>query len=166
MDDNIITDLARAMPKLKILRLGDSPCREIPIGVTVKGLVALANHCPDLSELCVHFQVDSLHEAPAIVWTSPNVGSTALRRDCALKELVVGEIPMPEESVLMVALTLARIFLYLEYTDPVDDNWLKVVDALYLSRKIVDYSGEEHSLFTIRSNFGDISPGAALKDGC
>ena len=31
---------------------------------------------------------------------------------------------MPEESVLMVALTLARIFPYLEYTDPVDDNWL------------------------------------------
>ena len=166
VDDNIITDLARAMPKLKILRLGDSPCREIPIGVTVKGLVALANHCPDLSELCVHFQVDSLHEAPAIVWTSPNVGSTALRKDCALKELVVGEIPMPEESVLMVALTLARIFPYLEYTDPVDDNWLKVVDALYLSRKIVDYSGEEHSLSTIRSNFSDVSPGAALKDGC
>ena len=60
VDDDIITNLARAMPKLDTLRLGDAPCREIPTGVTVEGLVTLANHCPDLYDLCIHFQVDSL----------------------------------------------------------------------------------------------------------
>ena len=66
MDDNIITDLARAMPKLEILRLGDSPCDGIPIGVIAKGFVALADHCLDLSTLCIHFQVASL-SAPAAI---------------------------------------------------------------------------------------------------
>ena len=60
VDDDIIANLARAMPKLDTLRLGDAPCREIPTGVTVEGLVTLANHCPDLYDLCIHFQVDSL----------------------------------------------------------------------------------------------------------
>ena len=165
VDDDIITDLARAMPKLDTLLLGNAPCHEIPIGVTVKGFVALANHCLDLSELCVHFQVDSLREPSAAVWTSPNLGSTALRRDCALKGLIVGDIPMPEESVLMVALSLSRIFPHLEGTDITYGNWGKVMDALCLSRKIVNYSGEEHSLSISQSNLRGVSPGAALEDG-
>ena len=34
VDDDIIISLARAVPKLKTLRLGSPPCREIPIGVS------------------------------------------------------------------------------------------------------------------------------------
>ena len=145
LDDDIITKMARAMPKLEFLVLGDSPCREIPIGVTVKGLVALADHCTGLSDLCIHLEADSLREPPAIIWTPPNVGPTALRRDCALKTLVVGEMPMPEGSVPMVALTIARIFPHLEYIDCVDENWKRVVDAVRL-QKIVDFSSEHPSL--------------------
>ena len=134
LDDDIITKMARAMPKLKFLTLGDSPCREIPIGVTVKGLVALADHCPGLSDLCIHLEVDSLREPPATIWTPPSVGPAALRRDCALRELLVGEIPMPEGSVPMIALTIARIFPHLEYIDCIDENWKRLVDAVRLQK--------------------------------
>ena len=145
VDDDIITDPARAMPKLETLRLGGSPCREIHTGVTTKGLVTLANHCPDLSALRVHFQVASLSTSPAVVGTASDAGPTALRRGCALEELEVGEIPMLEESVSMVALTLARIFPRIRYINSYSHwNWQKVLEAICLSREIEDHSGEEH----------------------
>ena len=142
VDDDVIMNLARTMPKLKDIFLGSAPC-EIPTGVTAKGLVALAHHCSDLTTLRIHFQVASLTAPPDIGGTIPNVESTALRRDCGLKRLMVGKIPVPEESVLIVALTLARIFPHIEYIDHVDENWEKVMCAICLSRRITDYSGKE-----------------------
>ena len=143
VDDDIITNLARAMPKLQTLQLGEPPCSKIPIGITVKGLVVLANRCLDLYDLQIHFQVASLSTPVAIHRMTSNVESTARRRDCGLSELVVGEIPMPDDSVSVVALTLARIFPHLGYIDYVDENWEKVLDAISISKEIVDYSGKE-----------------------
>jgi hypothetical protein len=148
VDDDIIMDLARTMPKLEILQLGDPPCREIPTGVTVKGLVVLAHHCRDLSTLRVHFHVASLTALPAIAGKTSDSGSTAPRRDCALRELDAGEILVPEESMLMVALTLAHIFPHINGIEALDEDWDQVVDAICLSRKIIDYSSEKHSLYT------------------
>ena len=166
VDDEIITNLARTMPNLESLELGSPPCQEIPIGVTVKGLVALADHCPDLSELCIHFQVDSLCEPPAVVRTSPDVGSIAPRRVCLLPSLAAGKILLPRRSVPMVALTLARIFPHLESIDfGIDEKWGEVADAIKLSREIVDCSSKENPLSTPRSDLDDISPGATLEDG-
>jgi len=165
VDDDAITSLARAMPKLEILELGGPPCREIPTGVTAKGLVALAHHCHDLSSLRIHFQVASLGAPPTVSGMVFDVGSTAPRRNCALRDLEVGEIPMPEESVLMVALTLAQFFPHIAGVDCVDENWFKVVDAICVPREFVGYSSEEHPLSALRSNFSDTSIGAALEDG-
>ena len=69
----------------------------IPIGVTVKGLVVLADNCPDLDDLQIHFQVINLSAPPAIVRATPTTGSIALRWVCGLRFLDVGYIPMPEE---------------------------------------------------------------------
>jgi len=151
VDDEVIMSLAQAMPKLEILRLGDPPCSEIPTGVTVKGLVVLAHHCPNLSTLRVHFQVASLSAPPAIAEAASNVGSTALRRDCSLTTLNAGEIPISEESVLVVALTFARIFPHMEVIQSSDIKWVKVVHAIATSREIIDYSGEDNSLTLSRS---------------
>jgi hypothetical protein len=113
------------MPKLETLRLGEGPC-QTPTGVTAKGLAVLAHHCPDLSSLSIHFRVDSFHALPAIAGT-PHVGTAAPRRDCALTDLSVGQIPMPEESVLMVALTLVRIFPNISWIEyKYNENWEKV----------------------------------------
>jgi len=146
VDDDVITGLARAMPKLETLELGDPPCREIPTGVTATGLVALAHHCPDLSSLRIHFQVASLSALPTISGMAPDARSTVPRRVCALRDLEVGEIPVPEESVLMIALTLVQIFPHIAAVDCKDGNWFKVVDAICVSRKFVGYSSKEHLL--------------------
>lgn len=143
VDDAIIMDLARTMRKLEILQLGGPPCSEIPTGVTTKGLLVLANHCPDLHNLRIHFQASSLSTPPVVPTTTFN-GFTAPRRDCALTNLEVGEIPVAEESVSVVALTLVRIFPRIESIDFADENWGKVIDAICVSREIIGYSGEEH----------------------
>jgi hypothetical protein len=145
VDDDVIINLARAMPKLEILRLGDIPCRRTPAGATTKGLVVLARHCPDLSTLCIHFRVANLSAPPATFGTTPNAEPTVLRRDCCLKELMVGEIQIPEQTVLMVALTLARIFPWIEsinYT--ADRKWEEVKNAVCVSRQVVDYSSKQY----------------------
>ena len=144
VDDDVVMNLARAMPKLRTLQLGHEPCREIPTGVTVKGLVVLAHHCLDLTALRLHFQVYSLSDPPTFTEVNCTAAPTTPRRECALRELEVGEIPMPEESVLVVALTLARIFPHIEYIECIDENWEKVMNAICTSREITDYSGREH----------------------
>ena len=165
VDDEIIMNLAWAMPKLEILQLGDQPCSEIPIGVTVKGLVVLADNCPDLDDLQIHFQVINLSAPPAIVRATPTTGSIALRRVCGLRFLDVGYIPMPEESVSMVALTLARIFPSLEGFNSVDENWEKVIGMIRLSGRTANFSGKGHHLSTPKSDLSDTHPGATLEDG-
>jgi len=144
VDDDVITDLARAMPKLEHLVLGNGPCYFTPTGVTIKGFAVLAHYCPNLSVLCVHFQVDSLVALPATAGMASNAGSTTPRRDCNLQHLRVGEIPVPDESVSMVALVLARIFpriKSIEYVE--DDGWKEVMDIISLSRQIIDCSSKQ-----------------------
>ena len=74
VDDDIITALARAMPRLQSLELGNPPCSEIPTGVTVKGLTALAHHCPDLSTLRVHFKWIASVTHQRSIWWLPILG--------------------------------------------------------------------------------------------
>ena len=163
IDDDIITDLARAMPKLEFLRFGKEPCGN-PTGVTAKGLAVLAHCCPNLSAFSIHFRVDSLCALPATSGT-PHTGSTAPRRDCAMMGLYVGGIRIPEESVLVVALTMVRMFPHISWIRYDDENWGKVLDAICLSREIVDCSSKEYSLTTPRSNLSDTYPGAMLERG-
>ena len=122
----------------------DPPCDDFTTGVTAKGLVVIAHYCPDLCVLRVHLQVDTLCVPSAISGVTPGTGSTVPRRDCALWDLEVGEIPLPEESISTVALTLAHIFPRLTNIDHVDDNWGKVVDAICNSREIISRSSKEH----------------------
>jgi hypothetical protein len=163
VDDDIIINFARTMPKLDILLLGDPPCRQIPTGVTVKGLAALAHHCPNLSTLRIHFQVASLSAPPAIARAISSAEPIARQKDCALTDFEVGEIPVPEESVWIVALTLVRIFPHIESVDYADESWEKVSSAIRLSGRIADCSSKEHPLIASSGNFSNISPGATLE---
>jgi hypothetical protein len=161
IDDDIITDMARAMPKLETLQLGIEPCGT-PAGVTVKGLAALARHCPDLSSLNIHFRVDSFNVLPAIAGT-PHTRTAVPRRDCALTDLAVGQTPMLEESALMVALTLVRIFPNIMQIDYTSEDWGQVSDAIKLSRRLIDHTSKDSSLAASRSNSSDTFLGAALE---
>ena len=130
VDDDIIISLSREMQKLRTLRLGHAPCGQITTGVTTKGLLALAQHCPNLSTLCIHFQVASLSVPSATPGMPPNIESTASQTDCALTDLEVGEMSAPEESALMVALTLLRLFLQIETIDGADELWENFQNAV------------------------------------
>lgn len=147
VDDDTIINLAQTMPKLRYLYLGDSPC-QTPTGVTVKGLTALAYYCRRLWMLRVHFQVDSLNPQEDLqVISGP--GSTILRGDCALSDLHVGEIHVPKGSVLMVALTLLRIFPNLENIEYASEECEQVADAIWHSKQLTDRSSKKHPFATL-----------------
>ena len=63
---------------------------------------------------------------------------------------------MPEESVLMVALTLLDHF---------DVNWEEAAEATCLSGKIVDCSGKKCPPPKPRNDLSDTFSGATLEDG-
>lgn len=132
IDDDAITDIARAMPLLEDLSLGGRPC-QTPTGVTVKGLAALAHHCPHLSNLCIHLQVATL-DPSAIPGVISDGEPTVLQEECALTRLNVGNIPVSEESTSVVALTLLRIFPHIKYIVHLDRGWRKVKDVISLSK--------------------------------
>ena len=136
VDDNIITDLARAMPKLEILGLGGEPCRT-PTGVTVKGLITLARGCRHLTNLRIHFQTASLADAASSqVVPPPSENATTIRQqDCALTDLDVGWTPILEGSQLAVALTLLQIFPHLNIKY-MEGRWRAVSEDIELSRRI------------------------------
>ena len=152
MDDNIITNLSRAMPKLESLLLDDVPCYQFTTGVTAKGLIALAHNCPKLSLLRVHFQVATLGVAPAGPGISPWAKSTAPWVACALTELVVGETPLPEESVLRVAMTLLLIFPQITFIHAGDneEEWEEVQSAINDSKRIIEHSSKQHPSLRLR----------------
>jgi len=130
LDDDMIIALSRAMPKLRALQIGDIPCGESTTGVTAKGLLALALHCPNLFVLRIHIQVASLSAPPASPGTVLNTEPAASWTNCALTDLTVGEKTVPEESASMVALTLLRIFPRIGSIDFIGEGWGKVEGAI------------------------------------
>ena len=137
VDDDIVMDLAQAMPRLEILKLGDAPCGTIR-GVTVRGLMALARDCRHLSELRIHFRASSLAEAVDDVGVLvPSDGGTVVRRnDCVLTVLEVGEIPISPNSVLVVTMILLQIFPYLLNVKFIEGGWKDVAENIKLFQRI------------------------------
>ena len=148
VDDDTVISLSRAMPKLESLELGDTPCDQSTGGVTTKGLLALAHHCPNLGTLCVHLQVASLSEPPGIPGIVPSAVPAASWTGCALTELVVGNTPVPEGSAIIIALTLLRIFPRLDCIEFINDGWKEVGNAISCSKEIIDCSSKQRPLTT------------------
>jgi len=130
VDDDIVVNLARAMPKLEVLQLGGTSCGT-PTGITVNGLINLACRCPHLSALCIHLRADTLVEAAASATAQSRFDEPDSRReDCALTDLHVGKAPIPARSELTVALVLLQIFprmLNVKYTN---DEWQTVAETV------------------------------------
>ena len=140
IDDDIVTDLARALRKLEFLSLGGPPCGA-STGVTVKGLCALAHYCPHLGYLRIHFQIPTF-DPPE----TPILASSKPRESCALTLLDVGHTQVPEESMLVVALILLRIFPDLEDISYSHIGWEKVATAIYGSKEVVSCSSKDPTI--------------------
>lgn len=138
IDDETITDLARAMPKLELLQLGDFPC-ETPGGLTVKGLTALAYYCPHLHDLTIHFQVASLSPPATPDRYSNNQPTIVPLHASPLTYLHAGNIRLPEEPALQLgtAFTLLSIFPHIETIDDLDGGWAEFANALENSRQLI-----------------------------
>jgi hypothetical protein len=137
------------MPKLELLRLGRTPC-ETPTGATVRGLITLASHCLHLSKLQIHFRGDSLVGAATSVPTAslPIDEPVVPREGCALRDLEVGQIPIPAKEAPRITHMLLRIFpriLNVEYTNP---SWERVAKYITDFRRIDVFvrqqAGETH----------------------
>ena len=117
------------------------------LGVTTKGLTALSCYCPNLSSLCIHFQAATLglSEVPR---AAPQNRPSAFREECALTHLIVGNIHLPEESALLAAQVLLRVFPRLNHIGYFDQSWKKVVDTFAISGRLVDRLGKKPSFTT------------------
>jgi len=167
VDDDIITDLVQAMPKLELLKLGGPPCKT-PRGVTAKGLIALACGCRHLSDLRIHFQTASLVQVATNPETQPpSEGKTAVRRqDCALRDLDVGEIPIPEGTELIVTMALLQIFPNLLNVTFAGEWWRGVAENITHFKRIgtfVHNASEVHPLPLYP--FSDVPPVDTLTIG-
>ena len=137
VDDNIISDLARGLPELEILRFGKFPCGN-PTGITAKGFVVLARHCPRLSCLSIHFQVASLSSTD-LPSATPGDETAMPLEECALTELHVGYTHLPDESASMVVKALTGIFPRLKFIDYLNRNWENAVEAMIDAKGFVDF---------------------------
>jgi len=135
--DGVIINLAQAMPKLEILQLGKEPCHAIT-GITLKGLVALACNCPNLSKLCVHLRAWDLAEAVTNQEVPGPCGctTTVSKTNCALTSLQVGKIPIREQDVFMVALILIQVFPQITNIEYSNHQWRKVPETIRLIKQI------------------------------
>ena len=161
-DDEALIALAEAMPMLEVLRLGDAPC-QVPGNVTIRGLIALARGCPDLSTLRVHFQPNSMIEELADETAQSPQKSYLPREGCALTCLEVGAIHMSIQHRLPVFLTLLRIFPRLRNIEYIDEGWKWVADTIKLSNQIdsfVHHSGKVHRPYLMI--YGDIPTASTL----
>lgn len=171
VDDSVIVDLARAMPNLKILKLGNKPCRT-RAGVTIKGLIGLARGCSHLSELRIHFQTGSFNDTAISAQTAPlSDGEAKIRRhDCALTNLEVGDIPIQDGDQLTVTVTLLQIFPRLSNIEPVQERWGDVLEGIKQYKRIgtLIHTTSKAHLFCKSLTFlmNDVLPGGTLnKEG-
>jgi hypothetical protein len=127
VDDDVITALARAMPKLEILQLGRAPCK-IPTGATVQGLIILSSSCPNLSKLRIHFQGHTLVDAAT---TFPPTDKPAIPREgCVLTDLEVGYIPIPVQEATKIAQVLLRLFPRINHVEFIHRGWERVEEYI------------------------------------
>lgn len=148
VDDDIIIDLVQTMPKLRVLQLGRTPC-ETRGGITIKGLIALAGNCHLLSKLRIHFQTDSLiaaarHRMPA----PPDDKPVVLWQDCALTDLEVGEIPIPEgEEAVLVTIALLQIFPDLRNIEFTEENWEDVLVFIKAAQRLGSFIQDTSKIY-------------------
>lgn len=152
IDDDIIISLARAMPKLEILRLGTAPCAT-STGVTVNGLIGLARLCPRLSKLLIHFRAASFVEAStsAATLSDPSDSELVRQEHCALTDLEVGGIPIPAQLGLTVALVLLQIFPRIVNIGYINPEWRSIAGTIKNFRQIrafVHHTGKARPLYT------------------
>ena len=134
LDDATIFELAVALPRLKSLGLGSTPCDAPPSGVTIRSLVTLSTNCVDLDFLRLHFDVKTITSRD----TYRNF--RAQKFTCKLRTLDVGLLPLPRnhDDILLVTFAILHIFPCLEAISTASQDWdqVKRVAQLWASKAV------------------------------
>lgn len=135
LDDDVITDLVQAMPRLEFLALGHQTLCETPTGVTALGLAAIAIHCPGLATLHIHLLPASFGDH-TVMAAALEVLSGTPGQPCTLGTLSVGLVSIEEESVAAAAMGLALLFPSLEgiTAHAPDQRWVNVMALVNSTR--------------------------------
>jgi len=131
LNDFIISELAVALPRLRALSLGSSPCKVATPDVTVSSLVALSANCVDLDSLQLHF------DANDIVTRRSRTSSRTHKSTCKLRTLRVGSQPLSSkhDDILLVTFTILHIFPHLETILYTGGPWDRVKQGVQLFQK-------------------------------
>jgi hypothetical protein len=133
LNDSIISELARGLPQLTSLVLGDIPCRSPTPGVTVASLVALSTNCVDLDFLRLHFNTNDI-VSRGTTYANPQMHKFA----CKLRTLSVGSQPLPSEpnDILLATFTILYIFPHVETIAHKGGGWKQVERGVQLFRDV------------------------------
>jgi len=131
LNDSIISELAIALPRLRSLSLGCSPCGAAPSDVTVASLVALSANCVNLDFLRLHFNAND------IITRHTRTNSRTHKSTCGLRTLSVGSQPLPfgNDDILLVIFTIVHIFPHLETILSDGGAWERVGRGVQLFQK-------------------------------
>ena len=100
--------------------------------------------------LRIYFQVTDL-DPLVLPRVAPGGEPTISKGDCALTDLEVGKMPVTEESMLMVASTLLHLFPHINRIMSFEEGWRKVMDAINLSKQLIDPSSKNLPLVPLWS---------------
>jgi hypothetical protein len=132
LNDDNVTELAMALPRLQSLLLG-CPCFENICATTVTCLLPISVHCVKLTTLAIHFNTTNIVDDLKNISEGARFQELRSLPRCKLTELHVYQIPLPldEPGFGAVAHGMADIFPALQHCEGFHEGW----DGL--SRRIV-----------------------------
>ena len=113
LTNGALAQLAKALPQLDELFLGDVPCGSPAPEITLAGLLPFSIHCINLEILQVHFSALSIPtDIPDCALSKPYDCAPLTSNHCGLSRLVVGSLPLSTsgKSPLIVAYFLHQMF--------------------------------------------------------
>ena len=130
LEDSIICELAKALPRLKSLKLGGVPCKVFTPNVTIESLAALSTNCVDLDFLQLHFDANKLVSSGSYTDYQSRTFTSRLRT------LSVGSQPLPSDNknIILIAFALIRIFPHVEELSHAEGAWKQVKLGIGLLR--------------------------------
>jgi len=125
LTNDALAQLARALPQLVELVLGNVPCGSPATGVTLSGLTPLSVHCVNLKTLQVHFSaLDVDTDIPDCALLGPSDLTPLSPNHCQLTQIVVGQLPISTQGQSLLVVTS-----FLHQTFPMLSNIVSTVEG-------------------------------------
>ena len=137
LNDNDVTNLAVALPRLEFLSLG-APCPKNTCATTIACLLQISVHCVGLKELEFHFNSTRIVDDLENISKDPQLQELRLLPKCTLSCLYVDEIPLTldEPGLEIVANGIIDIFPSLTCCVGKRRGWVEVSDGIRELRKL------------------------------